>query len=206
MPGIDHHDDRNSDRCSVLVAREWLRGACREQAWRNILGLIENDPNVTATSPILILSDANLVTRDLIQFLQNHSINAQGFESSSESEDGGDAPRNRPGQTTMDFLEWWLLSRSRKILFAGQPNMDKRPSSFSIAAANMADAPYDPITHRGCVIIEKPPPPISPFLYFTSQLSNRSAICGALEGNGRRRTTTAATRVVHQHQRYRGRR
>ena len=49
----------------------------------------------------------------------------------------------------MDLVEWYLLASCRKIFFAGQTNMEKRPSSYGIRAADFAAAEYIPI-HQRC--------------------------------------------------------
>ena len=46
---------------------------------------------------------------------------------------------------TMDWVEWWFLSRARRVFYAGQHDMAARPSSFSIRASDMADVPYEPL-------------------------------------------------------------
>ena len=110
-------------------------------------GAADRDAAASAASDaVFVNSESNVVTDDLIRYLRNHSINAQGFvyTGSSLAADG-DTLSGAP----IDFVEWWFLARAARIYFAGEVTMGARTSSFSLRAADMAGVPLEPI-HKQC--------------------------------------------------------
>ena len=152
LPGVDHSAARNTDLCELTVARKWTRGRCRDETWRAALAHVRAvlaeapaplSPGAGAVSDaVFVNSESNVVTDDLIRYLRNHSINAQGFvyAGSSLAADG-DTLSGAP----IDFVEWWFLARAARIYFAGEVTMGARTSSFSLRAADMAGVPLEPI-------------------------------------------------------------
>ena len=139
-PGFDHAYSRNSDTCSNLVDREWLQSTCRNYTWKSVLRVLRED-QMAALGPALVLSDANALTEDLLKYLGAHGIAAHGFVYSGIS---------AHDQPTVTFLEWWFMTRSHKIIYAGQAAMDARTSGFTRSASFMASAPSEPVQPSGC--------------------------------------------------------
>ena len=142
LPGVDHARDRNVNACSLASARRWAAGACRDASWAEAAATLRRElgaGRLAAREPVLVLSESNVVTRDLIGYLRaNASVNAQGFVYPEQAEVARE-------MLTMDWVEWWFLSRAARVFYAGQHDMTARPSSFSIRASDMADAPYEPL-------------------------------------------------------------
>ena len=148
LPGIDHIDDRHKSTCARETAKFWLRTSCAHETHRNIL---ERLGNLASGAAVFILSDSIDVTISVVQYLRSHSINAQAFVRAHDLERSSDY---------LDWVEWWLLARSRRILYAGHSDMQNRPSQFSVRAADAGNATYEPIQNRcsnthGCRLCDK---------------------------------------------------